>query len=76
MNDLKAVASATEWLDRNEIRSISGLPRRNAILFGASVSLPSRIVSHIADPLPRSHDPDFSKWNVSDNTLDEELLSF
>lgn len=62
-NDLKAVASATEWLDRNEVRSISGLPRRNAILFGASVALPSRIVSHVADPLPRSHDPDFAKWN-------------
>ena len=58
-NDLKAVASATEWLNKNEVRT----KRHNAILFGASVVLPSRIISLEAKPLPRSHDLNFLQWN-------------
>jgi uncharacterized protein len=61
--DLKSVASATEWLDKNELKQITGLPRRNALLFGSCVSIPARIISPTANPLPRSHDPDFTRWN-------------
>ncbi len=60
--DLKAVSSATEWADRQELSRISGLPRRQAIIFGSGVTMPVRVESLIADPLPESTDPNFSVW--------------
>lgn len=60
--DLSAVASASEWVDRQELTRIAGLPRQQALIFGSSVSMPVRVLAPIADPTPRSEDPDFSRW--------------
>jgi hypothetical protein len=60
--DLKAVASAGEWADRHELNRIAGLPRQQAVVFGTSMALPTRVVAPNAEPPPRSSDPDFGKW--------------
>jgi uncharacterized protein len=61
--DVQAVGSATEWLDRREISAISGLPRQQALVFGAAIPLPSRVVIPEAQPTPKSKDPSFERWN-------------
>ena len=70
--DLRSVSSATEWADKQEISRISGLARRQAIIFGSGVSLPTRIIAHEAKPTPMSSDPNFSKWFLADEV---DLLS-
>jgi uncharacterized protein len=60
--DLKYVSSAAEWVDKQELSRIAGLPRRQAIIFGAGVSLPTRIIAPEASPLPKSDDGNFDKW--------------
>lgn len=60
--DLKAVGSAGEWVDRQELSRIAGLPRQQAVVFGAGVTIPARVVAPTADPRPKSHDPNFSMW--------------
>jgi hypothetical protein len=62
-SDLKAVASAGEWVDRQELSRIAGLPRQQAVVFGASVPLPVRVEAPTADPIPKSKDPDFRRWD-------------
>jgi hypothetical protein len=61
--DTNAIGAATEWLDKRELSAISGLPRQQALFFGAGVPLPTRIVIPDANPKPRSSDPAFSQWN-------------
>lgn len=61
--DLKAVAAAGEWVDRQELSRIAGLPRQQAVVFGASVPLPVRVEAPTADPIPKSKDPDFWRWD-------------
>lgn len=63
--DLKAVAAAGEWLDRQEVARIAGLPRQQALIFGAGVALPTRVRAPTASPPPRSADPDFRRWEAS-----------
>lgn len=60
--DLKAVASAGEWVDRQELQRMAGLPRQQALVFGAGVSIPARIRAPQAAPTPLSHDPNFELW--------------
>jgi len=60
--DLRAVGSAGEWVDRLELNRISGLPRQQALVFGASISIPLRIIAPTANPTPKSADPDFGQW--------------
>jgi hypothetical protein len=60
--DTNAISAATEWLDKRELAAISGLPRQQALFFGAGVPLPTRIVIPVANPRPRSHDPEYAKW--------------
>lgn len=60
--DLRAVASASEWVDKAELNRIAGLPRREAVVFGSSIPVPTRVTAPEAKPLPASTDPDFSKW--------------
>ena len=62
--DLRAVGAAGEWLDRRDIDRISGLPRQQALVFGGSVAVPTRITAPTADPVPKSSDPDFSCWQT------------
>ena len=62
--DLKAVGSAGEWVDRQELSRIAGLPRQQAVIFGASVPLPVRVEAPTARPVPRSSDPDFGRWRA------------
>lgn len=62
--DLRAVASAGEWVNRQEVSQITGLPRQQALVFGACVSMPTRVVAPRAAPLPKSSDPDFSRWST------------
>lgn len=63
--DIRAVATASEWVDSQELERISGLPRRQAIVFGASVALPTRVSTPEASPPPDSHDPAFNCWSTS-----------
>lgn len=60
--DLAAVAAATEWAEKRETDQIAGLRRRQAVVFGASVALPTRIVAALASPVPHSEDPGFDSW--------------
>ena len=60
--DLRAVAAAGEWFDRQELDRIAGLPRQQAVVFGDSVYLPVRVVAPVADPVPESEDPRFDAW--------------
>lgn len=64
-NDLRAVSSAGEWVDKQELARIAGLPRQQALVFGSSVALPVRIEAPIARPVPRSADPDFDRWALT-----------
>lgn len=61
--DLRAVESAGEWFDRQELDRIAGLPRQQAVIFGSSVAIPIRVMAPTADPIPKSRDPDFSAWS-------------
>jgi len=60
--DLRAVAAAGEWFDRQELDRIAGLPRQQAVVFGDSVHIPVRVVAPVADPVPESEDPQFNAW--------------
>ncbi len=60
--DLRAVAAAGEWFDRQELDRIAGLPRQHAVVFGDSVHMPVRVLAPTADPVPESQDPDFRIW--------------
>jgi len=60
--DLNAVANATEWAERRDIRRIAGLAKRNAVLFGSGVAMPTLLESRTATPPPLSADPDFDSW--------------
>lgn len=60
--DLNAVANATEWADRRDVRRIAGLAKRNAILFGSGITMPTLLESRTASPPPRSEDPVFESW--------------
>lgn len=60
--DLRALASASEWIDKHELSGVAGLPRQQALVFGASIAMPARILAATADPVPKSHDPDFAAW--------------
>lgn len=71
--DISAVQSASEWADRSEVKRISGLSRRNALLFGGSTSMPILIKTRTANPLPNSEDAAFNDWGVENNiAVDEE----
>lgn len=63
-NDQRTVGSAAEWIDRAELARISGLPRQQALIFGAGIPVPVRVKTPVADPLPKSHDPNFSLWTT------------
>lgn len=60
--DLNSVTNATEWVDRREVRRIAGLAKRQAIVFGSGVIMPTLIRSHEAAPPPMSSDPAFDSW--------------
>jgi DNA helicase HerA-like ATPase len=60
--DLNAVANATEWAERRDIRRIAGLAKRNAVLFGSGVAMPTLLESRTAAPPPLSADPNFDSW--------------
>ena len=60
--DLRAVSAAGEWVNRQELDRIGGLPRQQAVIFGSSVAMPVRVVAQDASPVPKSTDPDFSVW--------------
>lgn len=60
--DLRAVASAGEWFDRQELDRIAGLPRQQAVIFGSSVAMPIRVIAPEAHPTPKSSDPRFAAW--------------
>jgi hypothetical protein len=60
--DLSAVANATEWADRRDVRRIAGLAKRNAILFGSGITMPTLLESRTAHPPPRSEDAVFESW--------------
>lgn len=64
-SDLQALASAAEWVDRNELGAVSGLPRQQALVFGCSIAMPARVRAPTANPTPKSHDPDFDRWTES-----------
>lgn len=72
--DLRAVSVAAEWVDKQEVSRIAGLPRRQAVIFGSCVALPTRIVSPTANPTPKSHDPDFKIWTKTNDELLEDLF--
>jgi len=67
-SDQNAVAAATEWADRREIGQIAGLRRQQAMVFGASVALPTRIIAAEANPVPQSQDPTFGGWGSPRST--------
>lgn len=67
--DLKYVAAAADWVDRQELNRIAGLPRRQAIVFGAGVSLPTRIIASEAIPCPKSDDGKFHQWIQSESSI-------
>jgi hypothetical protein len=56
------ISSASEWVDKLELNRIAGLPRQQALIFGSSIPVPIRVQTPIAEPKPKSHDPDFRKW--------------
>lgn len=60
--DRNAVLYAGEWSDRRELDRIAGLPRQEAIVFGAGVPVPVRIIAKTANPTPRSQDVSFRQW--------------
>ena len=68
-SDLKSVSSAGEWIDRQELSRIAGLPRQQAVVFGASVPLPVRVEAPTASPIPKSKDPDFGRWDSANPEL-------
>ena len=61
-HDLRAVSLATEWVDKQELSRISGLPRQQAIVFGSGVTMPVRVTAPTANPPPESKDPNFNSW--------------
>lgn len=71
--DLRAVANAGEWFDRQELDRIAGLPRQQAVIFGDSVHIPVRVIAPVADPVPESEDPQFDAWGDPHPTAETEL---
>ncbi len=63
--DLRAVASASEWSDREDLDRIAGLLRQHALVFGGTVNLPTIVRTATANPLPLSKDADFGQWQHS-----------
>jgi len=64
--DQKAVAAATEAASGHVISQVSGLGRGEAIVFGAAISVPSRVNACRPNPQPDSADPLFaSRWSVA-----------
>lgn len=64
--DQRTVGTAAEWIDKLEVSRIAGLPRQQALVFGACIPVPVRINAPTAKPLPNSEDPDFSQWYKKD----------
>lgn len=62
--DLNAVSNATEWADRRDVKRIAGLAKRNAILFGSGIAMPTLLESREAKPPPHSADPNFEIWGM------------
>ncbi len=60
--DLATMAAASDSSMHNDIKRAAGLPRQHAVVFGSSVSLPTRILAFKAEPLPLSSDPEFGLW--------------
>lgn len=73
--DLRAVSAAGEWFDRQELDRIAGLPRQQTVIFGSSVAMPVRVLAPVAEPLPKSTDPDFSVWTSPAPTDTEDAVS-
>lgn len=71
--DLRAVANAGEWFDRQELDRIAGLPRQQAVIFGDSVHIPVRVIAPVADPVPESEDPQFDAWGDPHPRAETEL---
>jgi len=71
--DLNAVASAGDWVDRHELARIAGLPRQQAVVFGAGVPIPARVVAPTADPRPKSADPDFRRWTRAESACGDPV---
>lgn len=71
--DLRAVSVAAEWVDKQEVSRIAGLPRRQAVIFGSCVALPTRIISPTANPTPKSQDPDFKVWTRPPETQEDDF---
>jgi hypothetical protein len=71
--DLNAVQNAAEWVDRHEVAQIPGLPRRQALVFGTAVVVPTRIIAVEASPVPRSSDPQFDRWLRAPPPIPSEL---
>lgn len=68
--DQSTVKSASEWGNGYIVKQIPGLPRGQAILFGAAVSTPCRVdvITPEKDKRPNSYDSNFIKaW--SNNTF-------
>ena len=70
--DLRAVAAAGEWFDRQELDRIAGLPRQQAVVFGDSVHIPVRVIAPVADPVPESEDPEFGVWEDPHPTAEND----
>ena len=70
--DLRAVGAAGEWFDRQELDRIAGLPRQQAVVFGAGVNMPVRVIAPVAEPVPKSEDPDFAAWTEPGPTTPQD----
>jgi len=64
-SDLRAVGAATEWIDHQDLNRIAGLPRKQAVIFGSCIPVPTRVDAPLADPVPKSMDPDFGRWSAA-----------
>ena len=62
-SDVRAVTTATEWIDDRERQRIMGLPRQQALVFGSSLRMPTRVQAPEARPRPKSDDPRFAEWS-------------
>jgi hypothetical protein len=60
-SDLKAIGAASEWSSKRLVDQIPALPRRQAVLFGAGVRLPTRVTIPKISPTPKSGDPPFDE---------------
>lgn len=62
--DISTIQSASEWVDRSDVKRIAGLPRQTAIVFGGSIQMPTLVRAPTANPLPKSEDANFDDWGV------------